>query len=171
MTTIFQGLGNLTYTVLFVVVVLAGAYFSFVGYNKPAIMYKNYLDHTPYKIFPYSKPKDQQTSKSNPLWLIAHIFTAYFHVVLTGYVYFTQNRGDDQLLFTTSHYFFVSLIAINIWHAGNEPWTKAVIFNGVPWLMAILTFDSQNRVLWKSLIYLVAVSSAILFEIGMNLIK
>lgn len=165
----FEKLGNVVYAVLFGLVVLSGAYFSFIHCNKPAIMYQNYLDRTSYKIFPYSEPKDQQTSKSFPLWLLVHVFDAYFHVILTGLVYFTQRSGDDQTLFTLSHYFFVVLIAINIWHAGNEPWQKAVVFNGVPTLTAVLTFDPQNKVWWKSLIYLVAVSSAILFETGMYL--
>jgi len=167
----FVVLGDLVYKLLFVMVVFSGAYFSFVKSNKPEIMYQNYLDHTSYKIFPWSEPSQQQMSKSNPLWLLIHILDAYFHVILTGLVYFTRRSGNNQTLFKISHYVFIGIIAINLQHAGNQSLFKAIVFNGIPWLTAILTFDQNNKVWWKSLIYFVAVSSAIMFETGMYLTR
>jgi hypothetical protein len=166
-----EQLGRTLYVIIFSLVVFSGLYFSFVYCNKPAIMYKNYLDHTPYKIFPYSKPKDQQTSKSHPLWLFVHVLDAYFHVVLTGLVYFFDRRGEYTNWFRFSHYLFISLIAVNLQHAGDFPsWDwHALAFNGAPWLLSIMTFDPNNKIWWKSLLYLIATSSAILFETGMYL--
>ena len=169
--SLYAMLGDLVYKLVFVMVVLSGAYFSFVKCNKPEIMYQNYLDHTHYKIFPWSEPSQQQMSKSNPLWLLIHILDAYLHVVLTGLVYFTRRTSNNQTLFKISHYVFIGIIAINLQHAGNQPILKAILFNGIPWLTAILTFDPTNRVWWKSLIYFIAVSSAILFETGMYLTR
>ena len=169
--SLYAMLGDLVYKLLFVMVVLSGAYFSFVKCSKPEIMYQNYLDHTHYKIFPWSEPSQQQMSKSNPLWLLIHILDAYLHVVLTGLVYFTRRTSNNQTLFKISHYVFIGIIAINLQHAGNQPILKAILFNGIPWLTAILTFDPTNRVWWKSLIYFIAVSSAILFETGMYLTR
>lgn len=166
-----EKVGNFVYAFLFVMVVLSGAYFSFIKYNKPTIMFQNHLDHTSYKIFPWSGPAQQQTSKSNPLWLLVHILDAYFHVILTGLVYFTQRSENNQTLFVISHFVFVGIIAMNLRHAGNQSEFNAIVFNGLPLLTAMLTFDPNNKVWWKSLIYFVAVSSAIMFETGMYLMR
>lgn len=172
-TSFLETLGRILYAVIFALVAFSGLYFSFIYCNKPVVMYQNYLDKTNYKIFPYSEPKDQQTSKSHPLWLLFHIFDAYFHVVLTGLVYYTYRQGDSTTLFRFSHYLFIFTIAINLQHAGDFPsWDwHALAFNGAPWLLSILTFDPQNKVWWKSLLYLICISSAILFETAMKMTR
>lgn len=155
---------DIIYKALFFVAIYAGYYFNFDLNNKPAIMYNDYLQNKSYTFFPWDKPENQLVSQSSHIWLIVHVFDAMFHVLLTGAVYLKRHPSDVPL-FRMSHILFVTLIGVNLLHAGNLPPWKALIFNGIPWIIAILTFDAYNRVWWKSLIYFIAISSAIYFEL------
>lgn len=152
----------ITYTVVFVVV-FAGLYFEPYKFQ---IFHERMIDHKPYEFFYWARNKI--TSLSDPTWLTIHLASALSHILFSAYMFLWYNKKLFEL-YRFSHLFFCFVIIMNLNHAGDLDPYKAMLFNGAPLLVAILTFDyepvDKEQKSWlKNLAYFVSVSSAIIFE-------
>lgn len=87
-----------------------------------------------YKIFPWST--DAQVSNSHIGWLFIHLTSALFHVVITGF-YMATRSGYN--VFIVSHYIFMFIIIINIWHFLQYNFVAAISINMIPLLIMSLS--------------------------------
>ena len=133
-----------------------------LNYYKPFEMFYEYMHNIQYKIFPWQEVG--QKSSSNPIWLIFHVITAFVHVVLSFFRFYPDYRKNIKQYHMYSHILFVSLIIMNIEHFGEFDLKGALMFNGIPLLIAIVSFSMNDNVTFWDTIYFLAVTSPILFE-------
>jgi hypothetical protein len=149
--------------VLAVGVALAALYFEPYKFK---IMQNHICDQKPYEIFPWSK--DPQDSGSSPVWLIIHLATALFHLLLSAYMFLRYNY-ELRNLYEFSHVVFSVFIMTNLYHFGEYNPYVAMVINGVPLFVALVTFDKKQESWWMSLWYFLAIASPVVFETVMYL--
>ena len=153
-------------TFVFVIGVLGAALY--LEPYKFGIMYERSIDHLSYVIFPWSQ--SGQKSASTPLWLMVHLASALSHLLLSGYMLLRYNK-KLATVWDFSHTVFSVMIAMNINHFGEAPLVKAMVINGIPLLIAMVTFDKYNESWWKSCVYFLVISSPVVLETGMYLMR
>lgn len=146
-------------TAVFVLGVLASALY--LEPYKFGVMYERFLDHLSYIIFPWSQTG--QKSGSTPLWLMIHLASALSHLLLSGYMFLNYNK-NLATVWDWSNTFFAAMIIMNLNHFGEASLPVAMAANGIPLLIALLTFDKEQTVWWKGLVYFLAISSPVVLE-------
>ena len=132
------------------------------------VMYMRSLDHLSYIIFPWSDPG--QKSASDPVWLIIHLVSALSHLFLSGIMFLNYNK-NLATLWNWSNTFFAAIIITNLTHFGEASIDVAMLANGIPLLIALFSFDKEQKVWWKGLVYFLAISSPVVLEIVLYLRK
>lgn len=133
-----------------------------LNYYKPFEMFNDYMHNIQYKIFPWQEVG--QKSSSSLIWLIFHVVTAVLHVVLSFLRFYPDYITNIKKYHMYSHVLFVLLIITNIEHFGEFDLKGALMFNGVPLLIAVVSFSMNDNVTIWDTIYFLAVTSPILFE-------
>lgn len=151
--------------------ILSGTVLAFyMNYYKINI-FDYYISHNidGYPIFPWQKT-DFISSQSTAEWLKYHVVISLTHICITllrtlNILYFKLFTNLFEMIFTVSHLIFAYVISQNIEHFGNLPPRYAAIANGIPFLIANITFISHNKLML--LIYFIAISSPVWFETGL----
>lgn len=133
----------------------------------------------------YNWMPDGQTSTSSLGWLFIHNFLGILHYFITivhiivrcPSIYILVGRFHVKRIFDLSHWIFCLWIIPNILRFGQFPWYIALLGNGTPFLIVLLSHDGYRflrwvgveiplRWLWTDLwIYLFGLSMAPLLEV------
>jgi hypothetical protein len=126
---------------------------------------------TPYKIMPWSDPKNQIVSKSNPLWLLVHLLLAVAHTIVTyKRIKLIQQRRKNKFLdslFNALHYVFIAFVFINSFNFVGLPVPVALLVNfGTSALLQLFKShyeksNDEKLMYW----YYVVLTSPVLFQI------
>ena len=106
-------------------------------------MNKYYNGKCSYKVFPWD-PNGQKSS-SHPLWLIAHLTSSLFHVLISLYMLSGTTNPGVIYSYTVSHWTFVGLISINMWNFGESSLFKALAINLTGILLSTFCWYSDRR--------------------------
>lgn len=149
------------------IVVLLSTALNFCKFN---VIINLFWANGKYQIFPWSSWI--QESSSNPLWLFFHLISALSHVFLSGCMVMDRhepNHNKDYLawIHKISHYLFCGLILFNINHFGEVSHTMAMIINGIPLLIALISHQSKWK--YRDIIYFVTIASPVFLETALRI--
>lgn len=130
---------------------------------KFPIMENSLKTGTPYKIFPWSeKPK---ISKSDPLWLIAHLGVSLILLALSGYKIIDpkwENSEFNSTMFAIVHTLFTVLILVNFTNFGDATPLTATFINLTPIVIMNVAYFSNWT--YRNEIYFVTLAAPVFIE-------
>lgn len=111
-----------------------------------------------YPIFPWSE--NPIMSKSNLIWLYAHVLISIFHAILSSVWLFTDILNN---IHGETHFLFSFVLLFNLTNFVNKSTNEAIIINLTPLILSNLIYYT-NFTKYKKQIYFFIITIPILIE-------
>ena len=137
-------------------IVVCGIWLNFYKFQ---VMYENFVDKTSYKLYPWQE--DPILSKSKPIWLILHLTSSLFQIIVTTMVIFTD-KEELKVIHRKGHYVFALILIYNLNVFANLNTIPSIVSNGIPLILSFVALYSKKH--QSNFIYLLCLSPPIFLE-------